>query len=124
MKYVAKHYLKSFTLLFLMQPCNSKLSHLTLKLMNANPLEMPVALSLAKKIRTMSPNGRNNSWRSCSLVLSDRLVTRTVAVSSVARIHNSDSDTDNDIKTRCYKYNYTTLRHKQRICAPLYTTIF
>ncbi|MPC20856.1 hypothetical protein E2C01_013817 [Portunus trituberculatus] len=50
--------------------------------MKANPLDWPVFLSLAKKMRLMSPKGRNKSCRSCSRVFSDRLVTRTVAVSS------------------------------------------
>ena len=40
-------------------------------------------LSLAKYIREIGPNGRNSSCKSDSLVSSDKLVTRIVAVSSI-----------------------------------------
>ena len=46
-------------------------------------LDWLVTLSLARYIRDMGPNGRKSSCRSDSLVSSDKLVTRIVAVSSV-----------------------------------------
>ena len=50
---------------------------------HSNTLDWLVILSLARYIRDMGPNGRNRSCRSDSLVSSDKLVTRIVAVSSV-----------------------------------------
>jgi len=44
--------------------------------------DCPVTLSFAKNIRAMEPNGRKRSWRSVSLVSSDKFVTRIVAASS------------------------------------------
>ena len=44
--------------------------------------DWPVALSFARYILEMLPNGRNNSCKSASMVSSGRFVTRIVAASS------------------------------------------
>jgi len=48
----------------------------------SHTFDCPVTLSFAKNIRAIEPKGRKRSWRSVSLVSSDRFVTRIVAVSS------------------------------------------
>ena len=74
--------------------CTAKLSYecKTDKQMQActSTFEAPVFLSLARYILEMLPNGLNNSWRSSSLVSSERLVTRIVARSStIIRKHDT-----------------------------------